>query len=155
MDSLQQSYQAHQAQGAESREKKTMELAQKAAPEQAGERKKLRAPRSRKYIKAINQTIPLQETGQEMKEAVQMLPVTNELLGTLAPCAIPGCIIHSIDKEGDIIQHYRSLEEMAPDLREGYEIWLEHRDCTCIEVYTHTICIIYDDGTVKFVERKQ
>ena len=155
MDSLQQSYQAHQAQGAESREKKTMELAQKAAPEQAGERKKLRAPRSRKYIKAINQTIPLQETGQEMKEAVQMLPVTNELLGILAPCAIPGCIIHSIDKEGDIIQHYRSLEEMAPDLREGYEIWLEHRDCTCIEVYTHTTCIIYDDGTVKFVERKQ
>ena len=52
MDSLQQSYQAHQAQGVESREKKTMELAQKAAPEQAGERKKLRVPRSRKIGRA-------------------------------------------------------------------------------------------------------
>ncbi len=155
MDSLQQSYQAKQAQTSGSREKKAMELTQKALPEQAAERKKLRTPRSRTYIKAMNQAIPLQETGQEMKEAVQTLPVANELLGILAPCGIPGCIIHSIDKWGNIIQHYRSLEEMTPDLQEGYEIWLEHQDCTCIEVYTHTICIIYEDGTVKFVERKQ
>lgn len=155
MDSLQQSAQANQAQTAESQKKKTIELTQSAVSEQTAERKKMRAPRSRKYIKAIKETIPLKESGQEMKEAVQTLPVTNVLLGILAPCAIPGCIIHSIDKWGNIIQHYRSLEEMTPDLREGYEIWLEHQDCTCVEVYTHTICMIYDDGTVKFVERKQ
>lgn len=155
MDSLQQSIQANQAQTAESRVKKTIGLEQKALPEQAAERKKMRTPRSRKYIKAIQKTIPLKETGQEMKEAVETLPVTNELLGILAPCAIPGCMIHSIDKWGNIIQHYRSLEEMPPDLQEGYEIWLEHQDCTCIEVYTHTICVVYDDGTVKFAERKQ
>lgn len=155
MDSLQQSTQAYQTKTAESREKKTIELTQEALPEQAAEMKKMRAPRSRKYIKAIKQAIPLNETGQEMKEAVETLPVTNMLLGILAQCAIPGCIIHSIDKWGDIIQHYRSQEEMTPDLREGYEVWLNHQGCTCIEVYTQTICIIYDDGTVKFAERKQ
>lgn len=155
MDSLQQSAKAYQTKTAKSREKKTMELTQEVLPEQAAERKKMRVLRSRKYIKAIRQTIPLYEAGQEMKEAVETLPVTNMLLGILAPCAIPGCIIHSIDKCGNIIQHYRSLEEMTPDLQEGYEVWLEHQDCTCVEVYTHTICIIYDDGTVKFAERKQ
>lgn len=155
MDSLQQSKQAYQTQTAENREKKTIELTQEALPEQAAERKKMRAPRSRKYIKAVRLTIPLNEAGQEMKEAVETLPVTNLLSGILAPCGIPGCIIHSIDKWGNIIQHYRSLEEMTPDLREGYEVWLDHQDCTCVEVYTHTICVIYDDGSVKFVERKQ
>lgn len=155
MDSLQQSARDYQTQTAENREKKTIELTQEALPEQAAEMKKMRAPRSRKYIKAIKQTIPLNETGQEMKEAVETLPVTNKLLGILTQCGIPGCIIHAVDKWGNIIQHYRFLDEMTSDLREGYEVWLNHRDCTCIEVYTYTICVIYDDGTVKFVERKQ
>lgn len=65
--------------------------------------KKMRAPRSRKYIRAIKQTIPLNETGQEMKEAVETLPVTNLLLGILTECGIPGCIIHAVDKWGNII----------------------------------------------------
>ena len=154
MDSLQRSAQASQPKTAESREKKTMELTREPLPEQAAEMKKMRAPRSRKYIRAIKQTIPLNETGPEMKEAVETLPVTNLLLGILTECGIPGCIIHAVDKWGNIIQHYRSLEEMPPELREGYEVWQNHKGCTCIEVYTCTICVIYDDGSVKFIERR-
>lgn len=55
----------------------------------------MRAPRSRKYIKAINQAVTLTETGEEMKTAVESLPVTNKLLGILAECGLPGCIIHA------------------------------------------------------------
>lgn len=153
MDSLQQSARAGQSKTTESREKKTIQLTREPLPEQAAEMKKMRVPRSRKYIRAIEQTIPLNETDQEMKEAVETLPVTNLLLGILTECGIPGCIIHAVDKWGNIIQHFRSPEEMSPDLREGYEVWLNHKGCTCVEVYTCTVCVVYDDGSVKFVER--
>lgn len=153
MDSLQQSARTSRPKTTESREKKTIELPRDPLPEQAAEMKKMRKPRSRKYIKAIQQTIPLNETGQEMKEAVETLPVTNLLLGILTECGIPGCIIHAVDKWGNIIQHYRSLEEMSPDLRDGYEVWQNHKGCTCVEIYTCTICVVYDDGSVQFIER--
>lgn len=153
MDSLQRSAQARQSKTVEGREKKTIELTREPLPEQAAEMKKMRAPRSRKYIRAIQQTIPLDETSQEMKEAVESLPVTNILLGILSECGITGCIIHAVDKWGNIIKHYRSLDEMSPDLREGYEVWQNYKGCTCVEVYTCTICVINNDGSVKFVER--
>lgn len=155
MDSLQQSARTSQSKTAESREKKTIKLTREPLPEQAAEMKKMRMPRSRKYIKAIQQTIPLNETGQEMKEAVETLPVTNLLLGILSGCGLPGCIIHAVDKWGNIIQHYRSLEEMSPDLQEGYEVWQGHRGCTCVEIYTCTICVVYDDGSVQIIERRK
>lgn len=128
-------------------------LVQEPLSEQNLEMKKMRAPRSRKYIKAINQAATLTETGEEMKTAVESLPVTNKLLGILSKCFISGCIIHAIDKEGNILQHYRTPEEIPPELQEGYAVWQENQDCVSVEVYTFTICIIYDDGTVKFAER--
>lgn len=155
MDSLQRSAQASQSKTTEKHQKKTIELPRGPLPEQAAEMKKMRTPRSKKYIRAIQQTIPLNETSQEMKEAVESLPVTNLLLGILAECGIPGCIIHAVDKWGNIIKHYHSLDEMSPDLQEGYEVWQNHKGCTCIEVYTCTICIIYNDGSVKFIERSK
>lgn len=155
MDSLQRSAQASRSKTTESREKKAIELPRESLPEQAAEMKRMRTPRSRKYIRAIQQTIPLSETGQEMKEAVESLPVANLLLGILAECGITGCIIHAVDKWGNIIKHYRSLDEMSPDLQEGYEVWQNHKDCTCVEVYTCTICIVYNDGSVRFIERSK
>lgn len=130
------------------------ELAQKPISEQSIELKKMRALRSRKYIKAIEQSAPLTETGEDMKTAVESLPAHNELLGILSECGIPGCIIHAIDKWGNILQHYKTLEEMSPELREGYAVWENNPGCICVEVYTFTICIVYDDGTVKIVERR-
>lgn len=153
MDSLLQSARTSQSKATESQEKKAIKLTREPLPEQAAEMKKMRTPRSRKYIKAIQRTIPLYESSQEMKEAVETLPVTNLLLGILSGCGIPGCIIHAVDKWGNIIQHYCSLEEMSPDLQEGYEVWQSHRGCTCVEIYTCTICVVYDDGSVKFIER--
>ena len=130
------------------------ELVQEPIPERSIELKKMRAPRSRKYIKAIEQSAPLTETGEDMKTAVESLPAPNELLGILSKCYITGCIIHAIGKQGNILRHYKTPEEMSPELREGYAVWENNPGCICVEVYTFTICIVYDDGTVKVVERR-
>lgn len=135
------------------KESQVQELVQEPLSEQNLEMKKMRAPRSRKYIKAINQAVTLTETGEEMKTAVESLPTTNKLLGILSKCGLFGCIIHVIDKKGTILRHYRTPEELPPDLQEGYAVWKENQGCVSVEVYTFTICIIYDDGTVKFAER--
>lgn len=117
------------------------------------ERKLIRKPRSKRYVKLIQQIDQLTKQDEEIMEMVKAMPVNNKLLGILASCQIEGCIIHAIDKFGNILAHYRSVEEMPEELRDGYQVYLEHKNCTSIEVYTNNICIIYSDGIVKFVER--
>ena len=121
--------------------------------EQAQERKKMRIPRSRKYIKAIKEADSLSENDKQIIEAVQSLPVNNQLIGILAKCTISGCIIHAINKWGVILQHFKDVEEMDLDLQQGYEIFLQYPDCSSVEIYTQTFCVIYEDGTVKMIER--
>lgn len=148
------SAQINQQLTSERKEVKVKGLEQEPISEQNIELKKMRTPRSRKYIKAINQAVALNETGEEMKTAVESLPAANKLLGILSECGIPGCIIHAIDKWGNILRHYKTPEELPPELKQGYEVWKEHQGCVSVEVYTFTICIIYSDGTVKFAERR-
>ena len=122
--------------------------------ELAQEKKKLRMPRTRKYIKLMKEIDHLNEKDKEIMEMVQSMPVNNKLLGILSECGIEGCIIHAIDKWGNILAHFRSQEEMSADLQAGYQVYKQHSGCTCVEVYTQTFCIIYDDGTVRFIERE-
>lgn len=117
------------------------------------ERKLIRTPRSKKYLKVMKQIDQLTEQDEEIIEMVKSMPVNNKLLGILSSCQIEGCIIHAIDKFGNILEHYRSVEEMPEELRDGYQVYLEHKDCTSVEVYTNNICVIYSDGIVKLVER--
>lgn len=117
------------------------------------EKKLMRTPRSKKYVKLMKQIDQLSTQDEEIIEMVKSMPVNNKLLGILSACQIEGCIIHAIDKFGNILEHYRSVEEMPEELRDGYQVYLEHKDCTSIEVYTNNICVIYGDGIVKFVER--
>lgn len=120
----------------------------------AQEKKKLRMPRTRKYIKLISKIDHLSEKDKEIVEMVQSLPVNNKLLGILSACGIEGCIIHAIDKWGNILAHFRSEDEMSVDLQAGYQIFKQHLGCASVEVYTYTFCVIYGDGTVKFIERE-
>lgn len=114
----------------------------------------LRRPRSKRYIKAFKANISNTESDTELKTEVEKIPVKNKLLGILSECGIPGCVIHSVDKFGNIIAHFRTEEEIKPELKEGYRVWREYPGCIAVEVYTHTFCIIYDDGNVKFIERQ-
>lgn len=117
------------------------------------EKKKLRVPRTRKYIKLMKKIDQLTEKDKEIIEMVQSMPVQNKLLGILSECGITGCIIHAIDKWGNILAHFKSEDEMSPDLQAGYHVYKQYNGCVSVEVYTYTFCVIYDDGTVKFIER--
>lgn len=117
------------------------------------EKKLMRTPRSKSYIRLMQQADQLTKQDEEIIEMVKALPVNNKLLGILAPCQIKGCIIHAIDKFGNILQHYRSVEEIPEELQEGYPVYLANKDCTSVEVYTNNFCVIHSDGIVKFVER--
>jgi hypothetical protein len=126
-----------------------------ASGENAAEKKLLRTPRTRKYVKMMQEVDKLSDNDKEIIETVQSLPVNNKLLGILSACNIEGCIIHAIDKWGNILQHFRDIAEMPPDLQQGYEVFLQYPDCTSVEVYTYSFCVIYGDGTVKFIDRPQ
>lgn len=117
------------------------------------EKKLIRKPRSKKYVKIMQEIDQLTKQDEEIIEMVKSMPVNNKLHGILSECQIEGCIIHAIDKFGNILEHYRSVEEMPEELRDGYAVYLNHKDCASIEVYTNNICVIYKDGMVKFVDR--
>ena len=119
------------------------------------DRKELKFPRTRKYIKVIEKTKDLVSTEQEteVKEQVQEAPLHNKMLGILSECGITGCIIHSIDKYGNIIEHYRAVNEIPEEIREGYLKWDQFPDRIMVEIYTHTLCFVFDDGSVECVDR--
>ena len=117
------------------------------------EKKLIRKPRSKKYVKIMQEIDQLTKQDEEIMEMVKSMPVNNKLHGILSQCQIPGCIIHAIDKFGNILEHYHSVADMPEELRDGYAVYLNHKDCASIEVYTNNICVIYKDGMVKFVDR--
>lgn len=123
-------------------------------PDNAREKKLLRSPRTKKYAQLIKKIDTPDEKDTQMIELVKSMPVNNKLLGILSECNITGCIIHAIDKHGNILAHFRSLHEMSVDLQEGYRIFQQHPGCISVEVYTSSFCIVYDNGTVKFIERE-
>ncbi|SFI29950.1 hypothetical protein SAMN04487830_13910 [Pseudobutyrivibrio sp. OR37] len=161
-------------------EKKTfapLKAAVKSTPSEIeNDRKELKFPRSRKYIKAITRTKDatwtkndIEESTEEvvealedadtesmtmLKEQMKYVPLPNRMLGILSECGITGCIIHSIDIYGNIIEHYRSVAEIPEDIREGYLKWDQHPGRTMVEIYTHTLCFVYDDGSVEMEDRK-
>lgn len=47
----------------------------------------------------------------------------------LSGCKIPGCIIHAIDKEGNILEHYQTEDDIPEALQEGYQVYLQHKGC--------------------------
>ena len=123
--------------------------------EKKQELKKMRLPRTRTYLKEISLVDDLTDKDCKIIEAIQKLPENNKLLGVLAECQLEGHVIHAIDKWGNILQHYRDIDDVPEELRCGYTSLKEHIDCIAVEVYTNTMCIIYDDGSVKILEREK
>ena len=121
--------------------------------EEMVEMKKLRAPRTRTYLNALKKVDDSTETEGTIVHMVESLPLNNKLIGILAGCKIPGCIIHAIDKEGNILEHYQTVDEIPEELQGGYQVFLQNEGCFSVEVYTLYYCAVYQDGSVKFFER--
>ena len=114
----------------------------------------MRRPRTRAYLKEISLVDDLNDNDCKIIESVKNMAENNKLWGVLAPCQLNGHIIHAIDKYGNIIQHYRDINDIPESLRCGYTKLKEYEGCSAVEVYKNTICIIFSDGSVKIVEKE-
>lgn len=121
------------------------------ASETAADKRKVILPRSKAYIYAM--LTADEDKAENVKRVVKKMPLNNKLLGILSVCRIPGCIIHQIDKEGTILEHYESENAIPDALQEGYQVFLQHPGRFSVEVYTRYYCVVYEDGSVKFYER--
>ena len=123
----------------------------KKASQLSVDRRKATAPRSKIYIYTMSDIDD--EKDEVVKKIVNTMPLRNKLIGILAKCNIPDHIIHAVDKEGNILEHYATEDDIPAELLEGYQVYLQNRDCLTVEVYTLYFCIVYENGTVKFIER--
>jgi len=121
------------------------------ASETAADKRKIMVPRSKAYIHAM--LTADEGKAENVEKIVKKLPLNNKLLGILSVCKIPGCIVHQIDKEGAILEHYESENAIPDALQEGYQVFLQHPGRFSVEVYTRYYCVVYEDGSVKFYER--
>ena len=121
------------------------------ASEAAMDKRKIMVPRSKAYIYAMLKADEDKE--KNVEKIVKKMPLNNKLLGILSVCRIPGCIVHQIDKEGTILEHYKSEDDIPDALQEGYQVFLQHPGRFSVEVYTRYYCVVYEDGSVKFYER--
>ena len=119
--------------------------------EAAADKRKIMVPRSKSYIYAM--LTADEDKAGNVEKIVKKLPLHNKLLGILSVCKIPGCIVHQIDKEGTILEHYESENDIPDALQEGYQVFLQHPGRFSVEVYTMYYCVVYEDGSVKFYER--
>lgn len=122
------------------------------ASETSMDRRKIMQPRSKAYIYAMS-TVD-DEKDEKVEKIVKKMPLNNKLIGILSGCKIPGCIVHAIDKEGNILEHYQTENDIPEDLQEGYQVYLQNQGCFSVEVYTLYYCIVYENGNVKFLEIK-
>lgn len=76
----------------------------------------------------------------------------NILLMTLCQCCISGCIIHAIDRNGDVLEHYRSLSELPKQGQLGYQMFREV-NCSCVEVYMRRLVAVGSSGNVIEIRR--
>lgn len=116
--------------------------------EDAVTEQKLRRPRSRSFIKSLKSA---DDAADSEVPLTKTLPLNNMLLGILAPCNLKGHIIHLIDKEGNILEHYQNVEQIPSELKKGYNVFMQNPSCICIEVYTQYICVIKEGGKVDVI----
>jgi hypothetical protein len=119
------------------------------------ERKRMRFPRSRSYVKAIKDAAMLTGKVEGVHDAIVKESLSNKLEGLLGQCFIEGCIAHIFDCEGNILEHYRSTEQMTVAEKQAYDIYSKIRNCVAVEIYTNEFCVVMDDGVVKIEERNK
>lgn len=83
---------------------------------------------------------------EELEEAIE--EANCQLIGILSKCYITGCDVHAIDSGGNIIDHFNIHDKLSEALEHGREIFHQHEDCRCVEVYGSFCLVVNEDSSV-------
>lgn len=86
--------------------------------------------------------------GRELK--LKDAPEPDVLEAVISKCYISGCDIHSIDRRGNIMEHYTSGQQLSEHLLAARSLFHQHEnDCSCIEIYNSCLRLIKVDCSVE------
>ena len=83
---------------------------------------------------------------EELEEAIE--EANCQLIGILSKCFITGCDVHAIGSSGEIIEHFGKLDKLPDALERGREIFHQHENCRCVEVYGNFCLVVNEDSSV-------
>ena len=84
---------------------------------------------------------------EELADSLKEMKDTR-LLGVLTQCFIPGCDVHAISSEGEIINHFNENLPLPDGLEPGRKAYHQYPDCASVEVYSSFCLVINNDGSV-------
>lgn len=87
------------------------------------------------------------ENSTENSKSKEKESENDQLIAILVTCYIPGCIVHTIDKYGNIIRHFRESELPSNRISKGYEVWKSHKN-SIIEIYENHITVVGNAKTI-------
>ncbi len=154
-----------------------VKLAQTPGPKDAEFRKMVRRPRKRKVMKGLmlidvlsaedEQTIERIKQESQAKgkpinmEAVKEMNVEDilkeinsqymnfdSLKAIISPCGLPNHWIHTISKQGEVHEHYKSGDDMDEDMRRAGEIVSACENWTCVEIYDGFMIHLTEAGDI-------
>lgn len=111
--------------------------------------------RDRDIIKKTKENI---ESRQEIKVGREGI---DKLICAITKCRIKGCRIHTLHSK---FYHYGEkvdngidmfpLSTLSGRLLKGYELFMQHQNCLCIEVYERHLCIVEQSGKSTIVRER-
>ena len=88
-----------------------------------------------------------EEMGERMKK-LEMLPEPQKLLYVICKCYITGCDVHSINKNGAILEHYNLSGKYNEKIEFGRKLYHRHNGCLSVEIYSNCCRVIGEGGAV-------
>lgn len=139
-----------------------MQLESVSANSQYEIERRLRQRRSSKYIEAMTgldaESHVISEAVAEqiinaIKQELPEISFEHQPVGIVARCYLePPYEVHCLDKEGAIIKHYKSYDDLPPLLEKARTIAL-HKDYAFVEVYYDCIIAVKHDGNVAVISQ--
>lgn len=123
--------------------------------------RRLRQKRSSKYVENMTKLDAgghvcnhqfIQSLLDVLREELPEISIEQLPLGIVAKCYLqPPYEVHCLDRDGSIIQHFRTFEPLPPLLEKARELAI-HGGYAFIEVYYDCLRAVKDDGNVSVVK---
>lgn len=152
-------------------EKNAVAADDSSTPEQLIE-KIISMPRNMAYVNAVKKGDEMTERDREIikktKENIESRQETkvgregiDKLVCAITKCKIKGCRIHTLHSK---FYHYGEkvdngidmfpLSTLSGRVLKGYELFMQHQNCLCIEVYERHLCVVEQSGKTTIVRER-